>query len=66
MDNKQKIKLLNEIEDLIIELGGIDGMQLQQIGITMSEYENPTVETVKRLRDYVNSLQQQKENSFNL
>lgn len=61
MNNTEKIKLLSEIEDLIIELGGINDMDFHRIGISMTEYENPTVKTVARLRNYVDSLHKKKE-----
>ncbi len=65
MNPRDKIKLLCEVEELIVELGGIDGQQFNQIGVTMSELENPTKETIIKLREYLNKLKEQKENQNN-
>ncbi|MDD2505130.1 MAG: hypothetical protein PHF21_02520 [Bacilli bacterium] len=61
MNKKEKIKLLNEVEDLIIELKGIDGGELHLIGISIHEYENPTWETVDKLKKYLTTTQEKKE-----
>ncbi|MDD2207983.1 MAG: hypothetical protein PHG03_00415 [Bacilli bacterium] len=65
MDNRTKIKLLSEIEDLIIELNGLDEYEIHKIGISMDEYENPTQETVQTLKNYIKQKQSdEKERMF--
>lgn len=53
MNNNSKITLLKEVRDIINELGGLNESLLHKMGITLSECENPTLSTVKKLRNYL-------------
>ncbi len=49
MPNKNKIKLLHEIEEVIETYKGLDDMKLRKIGVTPDELLNPTKNTLKKL-----------------
>lgn len=58
VNSKKQIALLKEVREIINELGGIDETLLHKIGITLYECENPTVDTVIRLRNYLEEKQE--------
>ncbi|MFA6753347.1 MAG: hypothetical protein WCR93_03625 [Bacilli bacterium] len=52
MSNKEQIKLMKEVRDIIDELGGIDETIFLSIGVNATECLNPTEKTLEELKKY--------------
>jgi hypothetical protein len=59
VSNKEQINLLNEVEELIDSMHGLDDMLMHKIGISPEEITSPTKETIKKLRDYQKKLEKE-------
>lgn len=64
MSKESKILILREFADLINSINGIDDYTIRKIGLSLSEIENPTKETNKKLRKYI--ANRNKENNFHI
>ena len=58
---KEKIKLLKEVQYLIMELKDLKEFDYKKIGIAIYEYEHPSVETLSKLKEYAKNIKGEKE-----
>ncbi|MDD2238717.1 MAG: hypothetical protein PHH51_02390 [Bacilli bacterium] len=60
MSNKEQIKLMKEVREIIDELGGIDETIFLSIGVNATECLNPTEKTLEELKKYQAKVNKEK------